>query len=76
MNSMSETLTKSDLTAALGTQTEVIKRNLNDRFDHYEKRQGAYHVEIMEGFADIIENVNKHTTAEFNKLREDLDIRQ
>jgi len=76
MNSMSETLTKSDLTAALGTQTEVIKRNLNDRFDHYEKRQDAYHVEIMEGFADIIENVNKHTTAEFNKLREDLDIRQ
>lgn len=73
---MSHSLTVADLTAALDTQTEVIKRTLNDRFEHYEKRQDSRHREMMQGFAQIIENVNAHTTAELAQLRTDLDIRK
>lgn len=84
---MSEPLTRADLTAVLDTQTEVIKRDLNDRFEHYEKRstnamteherrEDERHHEMMQNFTQFIENVNAHTTAELTKLRTDLDIRK
>ena len=73
---MSEPLTRADLTAALETQSAVFKRDLNDRFEHYEKRQDERHREMMQGFAQVIENVNAHTTDELNRLRADLDIRK
>jgi hypothetical protein len=84
---MSESLTRADLTAALETHTEVLKRDLADRFEHYEKRatnrmaeherrEDERHREMMQGFAQVIENVNDHTTAELTKLRADLGIRQ
>lgn len=80
-------LTRADLTAALDTQSAVIKRDLNDRFEHYEKRatnaladherrEDQRHRDMMQGFAQVIENVNQHTTAELAALRADLDIRQ
>ena len=73
---MAESLSRADLTTALNTQTEVIKRELNDRFEHYEKRADQRHREMMQGFAQVIENVNAHTTDELNKLRAELDIRK
>lgn len=73
---MPQPVTHTDLKELLDTQTEVIKRNLNDRFDHYEKRQDNHHREMLQGFAQVIENVNDHTTDELNKLRADLDIRK
>lgn len=60
----------------LDTQTEVINRKLNDRFEHYEKRQDNKHREMMQGFAQVIETVNDHTTEELKQLRTDLDIRK
>ena len=73
---MSEPLTQADLTAAFETQSAVFKRDLNDRFEHYEKRQDERHREMMLGFAQIIENVNTHTTDAMTQLRTDLDIRK
>ena len=55
---------------------QELREELNDRFEHYEKRQDQRHAEMMQGFAQVIENVNDHTTAELAKLRADLDIRQ
>jgi len=55
---------------------EELREELNDRFNHYEKRQDDRHREMMQGFAQIIENVNDHVTTEMNKLRTDLDIRK
>lgn len=73
---MSNPLTRADLKKLLDTQTEVLKRNLNERFEHYEKRQDSRHREMQQGFAQVVENVNDHTTAELTQLRTDLDIRK
>lgn len=72
---MSEPLTRADLLQALGTQTDVFKRELSDRFDHHEKRADERQREMMLGIAEVIENVNAHTTEELAKLRRDLDVR-
>lgn len=55
---------------------EEFRDELNDRFDHYEKRQDERHREMMQGFAQVIEGINNHTTEELVALRRDLDIRQ
>jgi IS1 family transposase len=55
---------------------EELREELNDRFDHYEKRQDERHREMMQGFAQVIEGVNNHTTEELAALRRDLDIRK
>lgn len=66
---------------------EELRDELNDRFNHYEKRavnaltdharrEDERHREMMQGFAQAIEAVNEHTTTELAKLRTDLDIRQ
>lgn len=66
---------------------EELRDQLNDRFEHYEKRaansmieherhEDERHREMMQGFAQVIENVNDHTTAEFAKLRQELEIRK
>jgi 5-formyltetrahydrofolate cyclo-ligase len=54
---------------------EELRDALNDRFEHYEHRHDQRHREMMQGFAQVIETVNDHTTAELAKLRADLDIR-
>ena len=69
-------ITREDLLRALDTQTDVLKRELTDRFEHHEQRAAERHREMMLGIADVIENVNDHTTAELAKLRQDLDIRK
>lgn len=84
---MSEPLTRADLIQALDTQSDIFKRELSDRFEHYElraantmaeheRREDERHREMIQGFAQVIENVNSHTTAELAELRADLDIRK
>ena len=62
------------------TQTEVIQREMNDRFDYYEKRaiqrEAEAHRDMRIEFAGVVEQVNAHITAELTKLRTDLEIRQ
>lgn len=75
---MSEPLTLRQLKEELRKfpTKDDLTRTLNDRFEHYEKRQDKKHEEMMAGFAQVIENVNAHTTNELTNLRADLDIRK
>lgn len=62
---MSEPLTRENLVEELDDQ-------LNERFDHLEKRADERHREMMEALEKIVANINAHTTAECEKLRREL----
>lgn len=69
--------TRQDLHDALATQTDVIKHELNDRFDHWEKRavirEEKTHKEMTEGFGEIIENINNHADERFKEMSNRFD---
>ncbi len=64
--------TRQDLHDALATQTDVIKHELNDRFDHWEKRavirEEKAHREMQEGFGEIVETINSHMDLRFQEV--------
>lgn len=75
---MADTLTLKQLRDELRKfpNKDDLTRTLNDRFEHYEKRQDKKHEAMMAGFAQVVEDVNNHTTKELEQLRRDLDVRK
>jgi len=69
---MSDPLTIEEFRRFSSTFEETLKRNLNDRFDHYEKRavqrESSTHSEIMGGFAEVISTVNDHMDERFKDV--------
>lgn len=56
----------------------LLRDELNDRFEHYEKRTIAreeqQHQEIMSGFAETIASVNDHIDERFDRLEKLLSL--
>lgn len=71
---MPEPLTIEEFRRFSSTFEEILKRNLNDRFDHYEKRaisrESGDHSEIMESFGEVISTVNDHIDERFKNVGE------
>lgn len=65
---MSEPLTRADLFQALDTQSDVLKRELADRFEHYEKRHEKKHEEMMRGFDEVITDLKAHIDDRFDDV--------
>ena len=74
---MPEPLTIEEFRRFSSTFEETLKRNLNDRFEHYEKRavqrESSTHREIMGGFAEVISTVNDHMDERFDIIERRLD---
>ena len=50
------------------TLRAMLREELNDRFEHYEKRQEHRHQEIMHGFGQVVETLSDHVDERFNRL--------
>ena len=74
---MPEPLTIEEFRRFSSTFEEALKRSLNDRFEHYEKRavqrELSTHSEIMGGFAEVISTVNDHMDERFDIIERRLD---
>ena len=74
---MTAPLTIEEFPRFSSTFEEIMKRNLNDRLDHYEKRavqrESSTHREIMGGFAEVISIVNDHMDERFDIIERRLD---
>lgn len=55
---------------------EELRAELNDRFGQWDAKHDREHEQLRQDFAELIDRVNNHTTAELRKLRQDLDFRQ
>lgn len=60
---------------AIPLTREDLRDELNDRFEHYEKRQNERHREMIQGFAEVIESVNAHMDERFDELKELLELK-
>jgi hypothetical protein len=55
---------------------EELRDELNDRFEHYEKRQDERHREMMQAFADAIESTNTHFDDRLDRLERILAVKE
>ena len=56
------------------TLRAVLRDELNDRFEHYEKRQEQRHQDIMHGFGEVVDTIGEHIDERFDRLEKLLTL--